>query len=217
MTPEEIENQKRVEFYAASVTAWFNTSLEHDKSLLALSAGGIGLLLTLLTTVGLTSAEALVLYVCAIVSFVVALVTVLVVFRRNRNYIEDVLSGKATSNDPLLTKLDKTASWAFGIGALFTAVIGIAAAVNSYSIKVKSMAHEAPKKTETVPLRESFNGAGKLQPTVEATKSFDGVVSLQPKPAAAPATPAVPAAPAGSTPAPAPSTSTGTQKGGSGK
>lgn len=97
MTPSEIEklqltedSQKRIEYHAASYNAWFNTSLEHDKSLLALSAGGIGLLLTLLTTIGLSSAEALVLYVSAIMCFVVALVAILVVFRRNRTYIENI-------------------------------------------------------------------------------------------------------------------------------
>lgn len=60
MTPQEIEDLKTVEYYSAAVTAWFNTALEHDKSILTLAAGGIGLLITLLTTVGLSTAEALV-------------------------------------------------------------------------------------------------------------------------------------------------------------
>ena len=89
MTQEEIDDQKKIEFYAASVSAWYVSSLEHDKSLLTLSAGGIGLLITLLTTVGLGTAEALVLYVGAISSFVVALISVLRVFRGNQKYIED--------------------------------------------------------------------------------------------------------------------------------
>ena len=209
MTSEEIENQKRVEYYAASVGAWFNTSLEHDKSLLTLSAGGIGLLLTLLTTVGLLSAEALVLYIGAIASFVVALVAILVVFRRNRTHIEDILSGKSTSNDPLLTKLDATALWAFGIGVLFTAIIGIAAAVHSYSTKEKTMAKETTKNTETVPLRESFNGASDLQPAPASdfTKSFNGAGNLQPQPAASIPAPAV------TTPTPASSGESQTQSG----
>ncbi|MHB1188445.1 hypothetical protein [Thiobacillus sp.] len=200
MTPEEIENQKRVEYYAASVNAWFNTSLEHDKNLLALSAGGIGLLLTLLTTVGLSSAESLILYIGAIASFVVALVAILIIFRRNRTYIENTLSGKS-SNDPFLTKLDLTALWAFGIGVVFTAIIGIAAAVHSYSTKEKTMANETTKKTETVAL--SFNGASSLQSSTDFTKSFNGAANLQPQPVAsttapaasssAPATPATPA------------------------
>ena len=201
MTPEEIENQKRVEYYAASVNAWFNTSLEHDKSLLTLSAGGIGLLLTLLTTVGLSSAEALVLYFGAILSFVVALVGILVVFRRNRTHIEDILSGKSTNNDPLLTKLDAMALWAFGIGVLFTAIIGLAAAIHSYSTKETTMANETTKKTKTVPSRKSFNGASSLQPSTNLAKSFNGAGTLQPQ---QPQPAASTTAPAASSPAPAP-------------
>jgi hypothetical protein len=198
MTIEEIENQKRVEYYAASVNAWFNTSLEHDKSLLTLSAGGIGLLLTLLTTVGLSSSEALVLYIGAIASFVVALVAILVVFRRNRTHIEDILSGKSTSNDPLLTKLDALALWAFGVGVLFTAIIGIAAAVHSFSTKEKIMTNETTKKTSTVLAHDSFNGATNLQPSTDFTRSFNGAGNLQAQPAATGTT-----APAVSSPAPA--------------
>ena len=189
--PEEIENQKEVEFYAASVNAWFNTSLEHDKSLLTLSAGGIGLLLTLLTTAGLSSAEALILYIGAITSFVVALVAILIVFRRNRTHIEEILSRKSKSNDPLLTKLDTTALWAFGIGVLFTAIIGIATAVHSYTTKEKTMANETTKKTEIRIGRDSFNGAGNLQPsptpalsTTLSAGSVNGAANLQPPTAA---------------------------------
>lgn len=209
MTPEEIENQKRVEYYSASVNAWFNTSLEHDKNLLALSAGGIGLLLTLLTTVGLSSAESLILYIGAIVSFVVALVAILIVLRRNRTYIENTLLGKS-SNDPLLAKLDLAALFAFGVGVVFTAIIGIAAAVHSYSTMEKAMANETTKKTETVAL--SFNGASNLQSSTDFTKSFNGAANLQPQPAASATVPAA------SSPAPTtPASGTSQTQGGDGK
>jgi hypothetical protein len=196
MTPEEIAHQKDVEYYASSVNAWFNTSLEHDKSILTLAAGGIGLLITLLTTIGLSSAEALVLYVGAITSFLVALISVLVVFRHNRTYIEQVLAGKAAGNDPVLAKADSIALWAFGAGVVFTAVIGIATAIHSYTSKEKAMSNEPTKSTQAVPLRESFNGVASLQ------KSFNGAANLQSQPIASTA------APVASTPATAtPSTS----------
>lgn len=191
MTPEEIEDQKRVEYYAASVNAWFNTSLEHDKSLFTLSAGGIGLLITLLTTVGLSSAESLVLYICAILSFVISLLAVLAVFKRNRTHIEEILSGKGAATDPLLTKLDSTALFAFGIGVLFTAIIGISAAINSYSNKEKSMSNENTNKAQQIQIKESFSGATNLQPSTEVTKSFNGASALQPQ---QPVTQAIPAA-----------------------
>lgn len=181
MTPEEIVHQKEVEYYASSVNAWFNTSLEHDKSVLTLAAGGIGLLLTLLTTVGLSSAESLILYIAAITSFLVALIAVLVVFRHNRTYIEQILTGKTTGNDPVLSKADTVALWAFGLGVVFTAIIGIAAAVHSFTSKDKAMANESSKSNQSVPLRESFNGATNLQPATDFTKSFNGAGNLAPQ------------------------------------
>ena len=184
MTSEEIAHQKEIQYYASSVNAWFNTSLEHDKSILTLAAGGIGLLITLLTTQGLASAEALVLYVGAITSFLVALISVLVVFRRNRTYIEHVLAGKASENDPVLAKADLIALYAFGVGVFFTAVIGIATAIQTYTSREKVMSNEPKKSNQAVPLSESFNGVARIQ------RSFIGSSNLKPQPTSSTAAPA---------------------------
>lgn len=176
MTREEIDEQKRIEYYAASVTAWFNSSLEHDKSILTLSAGGIGILITLLTTVGLDSAEALVLYFCAIICFLIALISILIVFRRNNTYIEKILSGKSTSIDPVLSILDAMAKWAFGLGVVFTAIIGMSTAIHSYTTKEIIMANETGSKIGA----GSYNGVSRIQPSTE-TRSFNGVANLQPQ------------------------------------
>lgn len=184
MTPQEIEDHKRIEYYSAAVTAWFNTALEHDKSILTLAAGGIGLLITLLTTVGLSTAEALVLYILAIGCFVVALVSVLIVFRDNKIHIENILTGKETGTDPCLAKVDGVAIWAFGLGVVLTAVIGVSAAIHSFTTKEKPMATESNKTTQPTSINESFNGAARIQPTSDFTKSFNGAANLQPQPAA---------------------------------
>ncbi len=184
MTPQEIEDHKRIEYYSAAVTAWFNTALEHDKSILTLAAGGIGLLITLLTTVGLSTAEALVLYILAIGCFVVALVSVLIVFRDNKIHIENILTGKETGTDPCLAKVDGVAIWAFGLGVVLTAVIGVSAAIHSFTTKEKLMATESNKTTQPTSINESFNGAARIQPTSDFTKSFNGAANLQPQPAA---------------------------------
>lgn len=189
MTQDEIDDQKKIEFYAASVAAWYESSLEHDKSLLTLSAGGIGLLITLLTTVGLDTAEALVLYAGAIICFVASLVSVLFVFRGNQRHIEDILSGNNQRTDPALSKLDGTAIWSFGIGVVFTAVIGISAAIHSFTSKEKIMANETTKTTEAVTLRESFNGVANLQSGTDFGKSFNGAGNLQPQQTTQPAAP----------------------------
>lgn len=175
MTTDQIENQKHVEFYSASLNAWFNSSLEHDKSLLTLSAGGIGLLVTLLTAVGLSSAESLVLYITAIVSFAISILSILAVFKRNNNYIEAVISNKNQGMDPVLKRLDTTALIAFGIGVLFTAVIGISSAIDSYIKKETRMANDNKSRH----VIDSYNGVVKLQSGYEQ-KSFNGAPKLQP-------------------------------------
>jgi hypothetical protein len=204
MTQEEITNLKHVEFYAASVNAWFNTKLEHDKSLLTLSAGGVGLLLTLLPSI--ESSTALIFFIGAISSFVVTLVALLFVFRRNGTHIENVIS-ENDATDPVLKRIDILALWAFGIGVVFTATIGITAAINSYSSKDKTMATDTTKKTEATQTINVVVGKFNLD-----LQSFDGMAKLQqqlqpPQLAARSASPAV------STPAPAVSNASQTQSG----
>ena len=181
MTPEELKDQKDVEYYASCVDAWFSTALEHDKSILTLSAGGIGLLITLLTTVGISSAEALVLYVAAILSFLTALIAVLVVYRRNRAHIEQVISKKSVEKDPVLTRADAVVLWSFALGVLFTAVIGIGSAARSYVSQEKKVTNDSTKTSQPAPLKESFNGVSNLQPCTDFTKSFNGVGGLAPQ------------------------------------
>ena len=167
-----IDEQKDIQHYAMSVNAWYNTALEHDKSILTLSAGGIGLLLTLLTTGGVASAESLLLYVLAILSFLASLTTVLTIFRNNKSYIERILHDVNYKIEPALGKLDSLALYTFGIGVLFTSMIGVSTAINSHTQnqKAKNMASEN-KSLNQIEITESFNKAGnlRLQTAVPAT------------------------------------------------
>lgn len=179
MPDPSLDDQKRVAYYSAAVGAWFTTSLEHDRGLLTLSAAGIGLHLTLLTTVGLTSSEALVLYIGAILSFTASLLAILRIFRANQKHIEDIIASRVSGTDPALGRLDLFAIVSFGTGVVLTAVVGIGAAVHSHSEKEKSMAGKQQSQG-VVPLRESVNGASGLQPPAHVEKSFNGAASIQP-------------------------------------
>jgi hypothetical protein len=179
MTPEERKEEeaasKRIEFFAAGVNAWITSSLELDKNLLTLSAAGIGLLASLLTTVGVKSAEGIVLYVTAIVAFGVTIAAVLVIFRLNKLHLEKVLSGEQIGRDPLLSTLDAVAALSFAIGVLLTAVIGIAAAVHSYE------EHSMSKKTQASMAHDSVNGIQTLQQAADMNKSLSGIGKLNPQ------------------------------------
>lgn len=193
--PEDIEDQKRVEYYAAAVNAWFNTAIEYDKSLFAFSAAGIGLLFTLLTMVGVRSLTVLIFYLIAIVSFVVSLVAILYVFSQNKKLLDCIVNKTTAINEPVLSRLDKVAATAFGIGILFIALIGVNTALYSYEEGGNSMTKESVNGTKPIALEESFRGANHLQPLQRKSddmnhlqypqgieqRSFVGAANLQPK------------------------------------
>ena len=176
MTPEEIAHQKDVEYYASSVNAWFNTSLEHDKSILTLAAGGLGLFITLLTTVGLSSSEALILLRWCNNKFSCGTCFGIGCFSTEQNVYRQYWRGKLL--ETTLYSLRPT-QFAYGLLKLvyfLPQFIGIATAIHSYTLKEKTMATEPPKSTGSVPLHESFNGASNLS---ISNDSFNGVASLQ--------------------------------------
>lgn len=117
---------KNVEFYAASTNAWFNTSLEFDKSMFALSGGGIGLLVSLMSKI--ETLPMFLLYIAAIICFVFCIGLLLAVFQKNKAYVMKLAQNQQADNS-LLTALDKAAALVFGLAALLTVTIGIAIAM----------------------------------------------------------------------------------------
>ena len=176
---------KDKEFYAASVEAWYLTKLEHDKSLLFLSSGGIGLLITLITTRGIDSVVFLVLYIAALLSFVFCLISVLCIFNRNSTHIENIVKNANASSDPLLKVLDVVAIFSFVIAIILSVVIGVATAANSLKERKVFMTKDSKDNSISMKLEESFNGVNKLHPKYEdLKKSFNGAENLRPNPPA---------------------------------
>lgn len=185
----DINQMKEVEFYAANLNAWFNTRFEHDKSLLALSAGAVGLLITLISTLGVKSVEILILYILSLACFVVCLGALLWIFRRNAKHLEDVVRETAI-DDQLLNTLDRTAVSSFMFGVILSAIIGISTAINSYIDEVTEMT-EKTKNQGTVFVKDSVSGITSMRPNNEpATSSVSGITNMKPaapQPSAAPA------------------------------
>ncbi len=185
----DINQMKEVEFYAANLNAWFNTRFEHDKSLLALSAGAVGLLITLISTVGVKSVEILILYILSLACFVVCLGALLWIFRRNAKHLEDVVRETAI-DDQLLNTLDRTAVSSFMFGVILSAIIGISTAINSYIDEVTEMT-EKTKNQGTVFVKDSVSGITSMRPNNEpATSSVSGITNMKPaapQPSTAPA------------------------------
>lgn len=182
MTEKENMALKDVEFYSATVNAWYNSALEHDKSLLTLSVGGIGFLITILTTIGVSGSFQLVLYAIAILMFGICLITILRIFNANKIYLKNILLNIVQANDPKLKKLDTIAFRSFIIAIIISAFIGLSTALHTFNKEIE-MANDKTTKSTNTPnsihgvAQDSFNGAAKLQPL---TESFNGALNLQP-------------------------------------
>jgi hypothetical protein len=183
-----LNDSKQVEFYSQGIAAWFNSALEHDKSLLTLSVAGVGVLVSMMQTV-IDSICALLLYTGAVLAFMICIVSVLMIFKRNKNHILDVFNGQ-TKNDHLLELLDSSASSSFFIAMLLSALLGISSAITTYSEKGKKMANENIKNTsQSTTTYDSVNGMANLIPANESfnqmanlQKSFVGMAQLQGQP-----------------------------------
>lgn len=177
-TQPDTDQLKNVEFYAANLNAWFNTRFEHDKSLLTLSAGAVGLLITLISAVGVKSVEILILYVLALFCFIVCLGALLWIFRRNAKHLEDVVS-EIEKNDQLLDVLDRVAVITFMLGVVFSSIIGISTAIYSYIDKVTEMTDKKIS-SKLVISQDSFSGVAAMKPYSKAEISVNNVDKMRP-------------------------------------
>ena len=80
---DDTRKQKDVAFYSSLVGAWIETRMERDKTIIVLSAGGIGLLVGIVSTSGVESAWELTFYAVALLAFLGAILVCLWVLRRN--------------------------------------------------------------------------------------------------------------------------------------
>jgi hypothetical protein len=117
-----------VAFYGAAVQAWIDTRMEFDRAIITLSAGALGLIVTILTTVGVSVAWQVAVYIIACLGFALAIGICLTVYRRNAKHIEAMLA-KKPGHSVTLERLDKWALYCFFIGIVAFAAAGISNAV----------------------------------------------------------------------------------------
>jgi len=122
----EAESEHRREEKAIELlqSAWVATVLERDKSLLTVSAGGIGLLVTLLSVTKPTGLAILLAYGVAFLGFTVAVVTAVAIFDRNAKHVERILAKQPTDSGRRLDLLDRIAAIGFIVGVLSSVIIG---------------------------------------------------------------------------------------------
>lgn len=166
---DEQKSDKEVAYYSAIVNGWLTTRLEHDKSVLALSSGGVALLVSLLFTQDAITPLIFLLFCIASIAFLVAITAVVVILKRNARHLIGVIN-ESEMNDPILQFLDGVASYAFVVGVLFTLVIGLGIGISAIQIddKVDKMSDKDSVKT----MIETGKGTIK--------KSWDGIADVRP-------------------------------------
>ena len=189
---------KDVEYYAAQANAWFQSSLERDKSLLTLSSAGIGVLIALLTRDGTRSPIEAVLFILALLAFTLCALVILAIFSKNQAHLEAEIHKGANSVEGHLRTLDKTALYSFGTGLSLSLVIGIFAAISSTHGESKMARKDISiadilRAAEDGRLIESFANSSRIAPPLDETKSFAGSGRVAP-PEPAQQQPAPPAA-----------------------
>jgi hypothetical protein len=170
-----VQADKQVAFYQTSIEAFLENRMERDKSLLTLSTAGLGLVVTLWTTIGVATVVELGLGVAAAVAFMAAIYSLLEVFKENANYFE-ALTTKQDFVRPhdRLVRLDRRADKAFYAGLLFAFAGAVTVTYRKYLEKP-----DPPIKTET--MSETSNDKTTPPGVVTgATPSPAGVDSLKP-------------------------------------
>lgn len=161
---KELEG-KNVAHYSVLLSAWIDTRMERDRTLVTLSAAAIGLLVTVLTTVGASSAWELAFFVISIASFLVTIWSALTVYQLNSEHLEASIRGSSQS-DPRLRKYDKLSFRAFILGAISALMIGILSASSRYTPTTEVVMPEqsSPDKSGAMPGKKSLDGVENLTP-----------------------------------------------------
>lgn len=160
---EYIEKEKA--FYSAMVSAWINTRIEKDKQLLTLSVTAIGVLVTLLRTLGVSNFTQLLLFSFALLSFLITVISIICILDRNALHIEKILKENQTQ-DKWLEFLDKIAAISFVFGIILVVIIGISSTRLNLSEKQVTMSQEQHRNKQHQQWEEkhSMTGVSKLRP-----------------------------------------------------
>ncbi len=136
------QNEKDTELYKASLSAFFQNELEHDKIILALSTAGIGFFIAIFKSQeGKISEVMFVTSIIALVMFAITVLMILGIFVYNKKQIISIITNSGKSEEiKELTMLDKTKYIPFGIAIaasmIFTLSL-VVQSINKENVKMK--------------------------------------------------------------------------------
>lgn len=181
--PEPMENTdpKQEEWKKNLLQAWIQTRMEFDRSVLTLSAGGIGLLITLLTTADQLAPSQFLLASLSVVGFLIALALVLFVFRKNADYLLALAKEDEYPRHHLATA-DKAIPRVFGISVFLSALAFLLPLADETLGRQPAL--ESVEKITTISskMTDSRNLPKPPPEKPIGKRSLDGIEAFKPKP-----------------------------------
>lgn len=173
----KIKKEKELIFYGALVNAWVNTRMEKDKSILTLSVGGIGVLITLLSIVNNLAYWQILIFGLGITAFLISVICMLFIFGKNSSLIEAQIKEEKEDKktNTLLATLDKVVMFMFLTGVIMS--ICIALTIGVMKIGENKVGDEDKK----IKLEESLESISKISPSDDQTKSLTDIGNLKPE------------------------------------
>jgi len=203
MESEEAKNKrelrelegKNIAYYQSLVSAWADTNMEVDKSLLTLSTAGIGVLVTIITTKELLVTEIWerVFLGSAFGGFLMTACLVLIIFAKNARHLEkvlDVLKKNDRSKEVIkdgkknkfnvLTWLDMSARVSFASALFFAVLFGLFMAFSPYRGGENIMTNKKIVVEKSTIKKNSFVDIHKMAPS-DMGKSLNNIENLAPQ------------------------------------
>lgn len=180
ISDQDLQRLYAVEFKSQSYSSFYTTTMEKDKSILALSVAGTGFLVTLLKLTDKLAIYDMVFFVLAALGFLLAIYFIISLFGKNADFIVDLVQEKdVTLKQHQLKQLDTWAIRAFYLGIVMSLFLGVSTSSTLFIEKESNMSNK-PITEELInsgakPANESY------QQATDLTKSFQGAAGMQPQ------------------------------------
>lgn len=173
---DDLEKKKYVEFYSQSYASFYNTTMEKDKSILTVSAGGIGFLITLINFSKRIEIFEYIIFLFASLAFILSILVIIHIFGKNAEYIISLTteSDNCDEKDCRLRILDKISTYAFTIGMILSLSLGITLSYQNIKKEIVAVSDEENTSQTMGQVNESAAGASIIK------KSFTGATQLKP-------------------------------------
>jgi hypothetical protein len=149
-------------FYTSTLNTWYTLRLEKDKQLLTLSVTALGVLITLLRTVGVSRYCQAVFFAIAGVCFCFTIIFILFSLEKSSIYLQQIINNSPEEEKPIII-LDRLSNICFIFAMLAVLAIGADSIINDLS-KEKIMSQESQNPQIQRICTEGMQGAASLRP-----------------------------------------------------